>query len=203
MGYFGYSGRVVSDNQSFDGNLFYDRPKWGAFMYKAIDLYDHTTPNNFAMAMIYGKIKIGNRVSITPNAGFVIEQLESIADSDSGFGAIITSQVKASSHLSLEHTAIFSNLALSHAGKDWINRFRIIFDSGHYNITWAGWHNNNFWDNSYYCSTGITASYNKIPVSSKLKLNTSITGFKMIETSDEEANPKKDGLLLTIALLIN
>lgn len=203
LGYFGYGGRIVSDYQSFDANIIYERNKWGALIYKVVDLYDSKSPNNFGMAMVFVKVGIGNRILITPYAGIVIEQLESVADKDSDFASIINSKIKINQSLSLDHTAILSNLVLAPSHMDWVNRFRLMFDSGHYNLTWLGWHNNSVLDNKNYYSSGISAAYNKIALSANTYLNTGITAFKMIHASSEEVHSKNDALLLTIALVIN
>lgn len=203
MGYFGYGGRIVSDYQSFDANLIYERNKWGTLLYKVVDLYDSKSSNNFAMAMVFTKVNIGKRITITPYAGMVIEQLESLADKDSDFATIVNAKIKLNQSVSLDHTAILSNLVLAPSHMDWVNRIRLMFDSGHYNLTWLGWHNNRVLDNTSYYSSGISATYNKIALSDNIYLNTGFTAFKMIHASSEEVHSKKDGLLLTIALVIN
>src|SRR6187401_2218709 len=48
-GMFLYGGRISTDNPAFDINFTYNRPKWGFFYYKAIDLKDHTSDNNFSL----------------------------------------------------------------------------------------------------------------------------------------------------------
>src|SRR5436190_17448269 len=52
-GLFTYSGRISSDNPAFDVNFTYDRKHWGYMFFKAIDLYDHRSNNNFALTTIY------------------------------------------------------------------------------------------------------------------------------------------------------
>jgi len=203
LGYFGYGGRLVSDYQSFDANLIYERKGWGALLFKVVDLYDSESPNNFAMAMAYKKIAIGQRFTFTPYAGFIIEQLEGIADKDSDLGIIAISKFKLSKYLSIDHSGVLSNLVLAPEHKDWTNRFRLMFDSGHYNLTWLGWLNNNVLDETNYYSSGISASYNKIEISENISMNAGITAFKMLHTSSDEVRSKKDGLLMTLALNIN
>lgn len=51
-GMFLYGGRISTDNPAFDINFVYNRKQWGLIVYKAIDLKDHTSPNNFALALV-------------------------------------------------------------------------------------------------------------------------------------------------------
>ncbi len=155
------------------------------------------------MAMVFTKLSIGDRLTITPYAGFIIDQIEGFADEGSDLGAIVISKLKLSQYLSIDHSAVLSNLALAPHHRDWTNRLRLIFESGHYNVTWLGWHNNKLLDESGYCSSGLSASYNKINVAENIFLNAGITAFKMINTSGGEVRSNKDGLLMTLSLVLN
>lgn len=203
LGYFSYGGRIVSDKQSLDVSLIYERRNWGVFLFKVVDLFDHQSANNFAMAMVFTHLVVNDRITITPYVGFVMEQLESFADKGSDLGTIVVSKIKLTDRVSAEHAAVISNLMLEPHHKDWVNRIRLIFDSGHYNLTWLGWHNNNVLDSSGYYSTGFSAAYNKIVLTEHLHMNAGVTAYKMIQSTREDANPIDNGLLLSISLVIN
>ena len=177
LGYFSFGGRLVSDNPAFSTNFAYDRKSWGASLYKVFDLYDHHTANNFTMALLYKNLRLGERFTITPNAGIVLEQLESFADHASDFTTMVTSQFKLTNRFTLEHTAMLSNFLLEKSHMDWVNRAKVIYEDGQYNITWLAWHNNNLLDSSSYYSTALSIFYNNIEISDRFHLNSGVTGL--------------------------
>src|SRR5882672_5757921 len=52
MGYFAFTGRIISTNPALDFFYTYDRKQWGFSAFKAFDLYDHNTSNNFMLLML-------------------------------------------------------------------------------------------------------------------------------------------------------
>lgn len=199
LGYFSFGGRLVSDNPSADFYAAYNRKSWGASIFKVFDLYDHRTPNNFTLALVYKDFHVNNRMTVTPYLGILLEQLNSVADHDSDISSMLNLRFKLSKAITLEHTSLFSNLVLEKELQDWVNRFKLIYNKSNYSITWIAWHNNSVFDNSYYYSTGLSAFYNNIKLTEKLSLNSGITTHQMVYSSDENVNPKKHGILLTVA----
>src|SRR6185436_12125407 len=59
MGLFSYGGRIACENPSFDVNFIYQRKHWGYFLFKAMDLYDHRSDNNFMLTTVFTNIKLG------------------------------------------------------------------------------------------------------------------------------------------------
>src|SRR5688572_32581012 len=57
-GMFLYGGRISTENPAFDFNFTLNRPKWGFFFYKACDLKDHTSPNNFLLLAFYKNFNV-------------------------------------------------------------------------------------------------------------------------------------------------
>src|SRR5882762_4187540 len=61
-GYFSFTGRIISPNPALDFFYTYDRKRWGFVVFKAFDLYDHTTTNNFMLAMFRKNFHLGKRL---------------------------------------------------------------------------------------------------------------------------------------------
>jgi hypothetical protein len=144
---------------------------------------------------------VNDRLSFTPYVGFLLDQAHSVADKGSDVSFILTSTFKASDRITLDYSAIFPHVMLHPERADWINRFRIIYATPHTEITFFSWHNNRVFDHADYFSGGLSLNYKNISLSKRLYLSTGITGLRMMTTSDEESNPKRNGLLLTIALV--
>src|SRR6185295_20383157 len=62
VGLFSYSGRIISDHPALDFNFNYERKSWGFMLFKAFDLIDHFSDNNFALGLIYKNVQLGNRL---------------------------------------------------------------------------------------------------------------------------------------------
>jgi hypothetical protein len=200
MGMFYFSGRLISENPTADVFLNYNYSnKWGVTMFKAVDLYQSTSDYNFMLIMANKNFIINKKLNVNVFGGFLLEQEHHLADHGSDVMGNITTTYKLNKYFTLEHMALFGNLVLERSDADWVNRFKFMFSKGHVDLTAWTWFNNKVFDQSSYTSTGLSAYYSRIPVSEHLALSTGITGFLMLESSDLIANPKKNGVVLTVA----
>src|SRR5688572_14102320 len=101
-GMFLYGGRISTDNPAFDVNFTLNRPKWGFFFYKAIDIKDHTSDNNFSLLAFYKNFKLSNRLTVTPHFGIFLEQLHGVVDTGSDCSVIIVSAYKINPHFTVD-----------------------------------------------------------------------------------------------------
>ena len=199
MGLFSYGGRIACDNPSFDATILYQRKHWGYLLFKAMDLYDHQSDNNFALTTVFTNIHLGKIFTITPHAGFLLEQIHSVADHGSDAGLIIITTAKLSNQLKVDYTSMFSNMVFHPEWRDWTNRIRVTYQAEHLDVTYFSWHNNGVFDACGHLSTGLNVSYAKIKVSDHVSLSTGITGIVMLRTTNPEGAPKKNGIVFTIA----
>jgi hypothetical protein len=199
LGLFSYSGRIISDHPAMDFNFNYERKKWGFLFFKAVDLCDPLSDNNFAIGLIYKNFKLGNKLTITPYGGIVLEQTRKIAGQGSDATLIINATYKFSQRFSLDNTFLFSNLAWESYDFDWVNRLRMLYSVKHLDVALIGWHNNCAFDKTQYFSSGLNVTFARIPVADHAFINAGITGLVMWETSDEVLFPKKNGLVFTVA----
>jgi len=201
VGYFSFTGRIISTNPAFDFMYTYDRKQWGFTLFKAFDIYDHNTSNNFVLAMVRKSFKITNRLTFTPHIGTILEQSNSIADKGSDISSIIITSYKISNHLTIDHTAILGNLIIDQSERDWFNRFRILYSKNHWDITGLLWHNNKMFDhdNSEYFSMGLNVYYSRIKISDHLLLSAGASGLLMPCSNVPTEYPKREGIFFTIA----
>jgi hypothetical protein len=199
MGLFNFSGRVASKNPVFDINFNYDRRTWGAMVFSAVDIIDQHSDNNFTLALLYKRLQFGKRLTITPNIGFVVEGFgDAIGDR-----SIIITSYRLTQKFSVDNTSIFANIIAS-SDHDWINRFRFMYAvDKHIDLTLSLWHNNHLLDHGDYLSTGLSVFYNRMHISKYLTGAFGISSLMMTETSDSNEFPKKNGLLFTMALVID
>ncbi len=199
QGIFTYGGRLGSENPTFDVNFIYDRKKWGFMAFKGLDLQDHNTFYNFALIALYKNFKLSKKITFTPYVGSFLEEANSIADKGSDAVAILITSVKLSPHWTAEHMSLLPNLVIDPEERDWINRLRLTYTAKHLDVVSSVWWNNQVFDHSYYYTTAMNVAYSRIKVSEHFFMSFGVTGLLMLHTSDEEANPNKNGLMFTIA----
>ena|SRR5437879_3652828 len=205
MGYFAFTGRIISTNPALDFFYTYDRKQWGFSAFKAFDLYDPNTSNNFTLLMLRKTFRLNKQLSITPHIGTILEQNNSFADKGSDIASIIITAYKFSSHLTIDHTAILGNLAIEPRERDWFNRIRIMYSKNHWDVTGLVWHNNKVLDhnNSEYFSTGLNVYYSRMKISDHLLLNAGVSGLIMCCTNTPSEYPKRNGVFFTLAAYIH
>jgi hypothetical protein len=198
-GIFAYGGRVGSDNPTFDVNFVYERKKWGLFIFKGLDLYDHYTFYNFSLISVFKNFNVSKRVTITPYVGSFLEQAKGIADTGSDAVCIIITTLRLNQHMTLEHMGLFGNLILDPELRDWVNRFRFTYNGKHLDVVSTYWHNNQVFDSSNYSTAGLSVAYSRMKVSDHLFLSAGVTGLVTLQTSDEQVNRAKDAVMVTLA----
>lgn len=200
MGFFSFTGRLISDNPATDVYFNYTRSNgFGFQVFKAVDLLDAHSDNNFALGLVFKHFVINKKLTITPYFGGVLDQHHSVADHGSDFVGQLATTLKLTPHFSIDHIALFPSLVLMHEDADWINRVRVMYTSKHLDVTLWGWNNNKVMDETGYSTAGMSVYYNRIPVNEKWMLGMGVTGLKVLQTSDLVNCPRKDGILLTIA----
>jgi len=203
MGLFSFGGRVVSDNPALDINFVYDRKEFGFLFFKAMDLYDHRSDNNFSMALLYHHFKLGSRLTITPNLGFVMDQTRKVAGPGSDASVIIMTAFKLSQRLTIDNSAVMPNMVMEASNRDWINRFRLLYSNNHLDMAMIVWHNNKVFDHTEYLTTGLNVTYARINVNDHIFINTGITAVFMPYSNDQDEYPKKNGLVFTVATVLH
>jgi hypothetical protein len=199
-GMFLYGGRLSTENPALDFNFTYTRPAWGFMVYKALDLTDHTTNNNFTLATFFKNFKVSERLTVTPYAGLFLEQLHSFADEGSDLLALAVINYKANPKLNVEYTTLLPNLVVEPNLRDWVNRFRVLYSHRHWDITGAFWHNNEVFDEANYTSAALTVGYSRIPLSDSFNFNISATELAMVQSSNEEETPKTYRFMVTASV---
>ncbi len=204
-GYFAFTTRIISTNPALDFFYTYDRKKWGFMSFKAFDLYDHTTSNNFMLMMFRKTFRLNDRLTITPHVGTILEQTNSFADKGSDISSIIITSYKISNSLTIDHTAILGNLVIEPMSRDWFNRLRFLYSKKHLDVTLQACHNNKVidHDNSEYFSTGLHVFYNRVKISNHVSMGTGATGLLMAYSNTPSEYPKTNGVFFSLLAYIH
>ena len=200
QGMFSYGGRIGSTHSAFDIQIVYERKAWGFSCFKAVDLVDHTSPNNFALAVFYKNFKLTNRFTITPHAGAFLEQPHSFAGHGSDAAFILISAFKVNPRFTIDHAALVGNLIIEPELTDWVNRIRFLYSIGHIDLTAAAWHNNRAFDRLDYTSCAFSLAINRLKLSDEFNIGFSVTDMALVQSSNTEALPRKNSVVLTLVL---
>jgi hypothetical protein len=203
MGIFGYGGVIANDNPSVDIALTYDRKAWGCLLLKAADIYDLHSHYNFSLALLYKHIRPMKKLTITPYAGFAIGQRTSLCDNETDGMIILVTSLKLNKNFTLEHCGRFSNTFLKTEYFDWLNRLKVLYSHNHIDFTATGWHNNNVFEKSSYSTIGFSAGYSRIKISERVLLSTTLTAMVITHTSWEKSESDKNGLVFTVAAMVD
>lgn len=203
MGMFNFGGRIVSSNPSADFMYVRESKHLSVQAFKAFDLYDLHTDMNFMAVFVYKNFSAGKKLVVSPYVGIVATQLHSIADEGSDLAARLVLAYKISPEFTLEHTAIVTNLVLKTDDLDWVNRIRLTYSKKSLDATLTVWHNNKILDPAAYFTTALSLTYARVRVSDHLMLNTGITSVIMPYSDNQELNPRKNGLIMTVAAVVH
>lgn len=201
MGLFMYMGRVVNHNPAAD--IFFSTTNakgWGFSAFKVFDVNDIHSGNNFAFAFIHKTFRIHERLMVAPWLGAGLEQQHKWVDHGSDVMLQLVSNLKLNANFSIEHIALFNNVAFETSHADWTNRFRFIYSQKHVDATGFFWHNNSLIDGRAYTSAGFGIFYNRVPVANRLWLGAGINTLVTLASSNQERVPKNSAVQFTTSL---
>lgn len=199
-GLFSFSGRLISNNPTADIYFNYTHSNhWGFQAFKAVDMHDLHGEYNFSLALAFRHIPVGKKLTITPYAGVFMEQAHALAGHGSDFVSMMMTSYKLTPQLTVEYLALFPSLLIQRHDTDWVNRFRLLYSHKHLDVALWSWHNNQVIDHASYNSSGMSIYYSRIPVYGKLTLSMGVTGLVVLNTTDTEACPRRNGMVFTVA----
>lgn len=199
-GMFAYGGRIASKNAAFDINFMYSKKQWGFLAFKAFDLGDRTSPNNFTLAVFFRNFNISPRITITPYVGAFLEQQHHMAGHGSDVAIINVTTFKINSKFSVDHTLLLANMVVESALSDCVNRMRLLYSHKHMDVITTVWHNNQLFDQADYTSSSVQIAYSRIRLSDSLAMSVAFTELSMWQSSNEQAVAKDHQCLLSVAL---
>lgn len=201
MGLFLYMGKVVNHNPATDIYFNYTTNKGLGFsVFKAVDVNDIHSGNNFAFAFISKYFQLGNRLRIAPYLGAGLEQQHSFANHGSDLMFQLLTNFRVSNKLTIEHIAIFNNMVFAKEHQDWTNRLRVLYSHGHWDFIGMLWSNNRVIDEATYSSGGMSVYYSRIPIANRLYLGAGLTSLTTFQSSHTEHTPRQTGLQFTTTL---
>lgn len=190
-----FTGSVDQSNSSFDALFIYDKKTWGGFAFKSLDLTDHRTGVNYAMAGIHKIFNIGPAWSIMPTIGINLNQNYTFADKGSDLIFDLAVSYKISKHFKVGDDALFQNIGITKE-YNWTNRLKLSYHQNDFYLSALLWERNRAFHNPGYLSTGVDAGYNIVRISGKSSLFIGISNIYMLQSD----TPKRNGFMFNLGL---
>lgn len=190
-----FTGTVDQSHPSFDALFIYDRKTWGGFAFKSLDLIDHKTGVNYAMAGIHKIFNIGQAWSVMPTIGINLNQNYTMADKGSDFIFDMAISYKINPHFTVSNDALFQNIGIT-KDYNWTNRLKLSYHQTDFYLSALVWERNRAFHNPGYLSAGLDAGYNIIKLSHKSNLFIGISNIYMLQSDI----PRRNGFMFNLGL---
>ena len=188
-----YFTGVVSDNRpSYDMRVTYDRPKWGALLFKSFDLTDHNPGINYALIVLNKKYSIGKRISIIPQIGTQLNQIERIAGEGSDILTNLTIAYRFGKFFSVSNDAVMQNLVFTNKA-NWTNRIKLAYQRKDFAASASLWDRNRIFGNPGYLSGGFYAAYTGVKLPSNMRLVLTASSVSVLRAD----TPRKSGFMIS------
>ncbi len=190
-----FTGSVDQSHPSFDALFIYDRKTWGGFAFKSLDLIDHKTGVNYAMAGIHKIFNVGPALVVTPTFGISLNQNYTLADKGSDFIFNLAIAYKINSCFTVSNDAFFQNIGIT-KDYNWTNRLKLTYHQNDFYLSALLWERDRAFHNPGYLSTGVDAGYNIVRITGKSSLFIGISNIYMLQSD----TPKRNGFMFNLGL---
>lgn len=110
-GHFPFTGSLLNNNLNFDLNFFYEKDKFGFFVFKSVDLEDQHSYINYLQPGVFRKFELTTNLQIRIFVGYLFSQTQRFRDKDSDYYTAVTFYWSLLPSLKVEHTALFFDIS--------------------------------------------------------------------------------------------
>src|SRR6478609_616761 len=139
--HFPFTGSFINRHLNFDINLFYERNRVGAFLFKAQDLEDRHGIVNYLQPGVFKRFPVGQKLTFTLFGGYIFNQTARFSDKDSDVWGALNTSWAINDHFKVENTALFFNLTKSELNAQLANRTVISALLKDFKFDLYFWHN--------------------------------------------------------------
>lgn len=190
-----FTGSVDQSHPSFDALFIYDKKTWGGFIYKSLDIVDHTTGENYAMLGLHKIFQAGTKFSITPTIGLSLNQNYSLADKGSDLIFNLATAYKPCDHFTLSNDAFFQNIGITKA-YNWTNRLKLTFRQTDFFVSALLWERSRAFHNPGYLSTGLDIGYDIAEIAHNSHLFVGVSNIYMLQSD----TPRRNGFMFNLGV---
>jgi hypothetical protein len=201
VSHFPFSGSYINRHLNVDLNLFYERNRIGAFLFKAQDLEDKHGIVNYFQPGIFKRFPAGKNLTFTVFGGYLFNQTAGFSDKDSDVWTALGTTWNISNHFKIENTALFFNVTKTELNSQWANRTVISAIYRDFKFDLYIWHNIVFKTNFQFTSAALALNFPKIHLSDKIKIQNSFS-YQSYLSENKPSWAMRHGFLFSIAVPI-
>jgi hypothetical protein len=194
-GHFPFSGALLNKNANVDLNIFYERNRYGFFIFQSVDLEDRRSFVNYLQPGVFRKFKISESIQVRLFAGYVFSQTDGFRDKDSDYFTAAVVYWTIHPNLKFESTSLFFDF--NHSTK-LTNRFLTSYTIKNSRFDFYLWHRAAFEQNTHSLSASLALHPPKTKIASNLYIQTSISYLGYL-TDTKPGFALRDGFLFSVA----
>lgn len=201
MSHFPFTGSFLNRHLNVDINVFYERNRMGAFLFKAQDLEDRHGIVNYLQPGVFKRFPVGKKLTFTLFGGYLFTQTAGFSDKDSDvWGAFHTTWL-INDHFKVENTALFFNITKPELSAQLANRTVFSALVKDFKFDFYLWHNIVFETNFQFTSAAVAVNFPKIHLSEKIKIQNSFM-YQSYLSENKPSWAMRNGFLFSIAVPI-
>ncbi|MGE0590763.1 MAG: hypothetical protein AB7O48_19430 [Cyclobacteriaceae bacterium] len=201
-GYFPYGGSYLTYHPTMDAQIFFQKGNTGVFVFKSVDLVDHSVNTNYASIGIVHTIKLSESLEFIPFAGYFLAQVESFKDQSSDAWAAVDLKKRVNKNLVLVNTSMMGNIAQRAHSLSMTNRLKLNYTLRSFTVDMFVWYSQAIDQQRGYTSAslGITAPSIAINPSVKLKFH---SAYQQYISQEHPGSAMKRGVLISMSAPID
>jgi len=198
-GYFPFTGAMLNRDPVFDVNIFFERKRYGFFVFQSVDLVDRKSYVNYLQPGIFATCWINPKVRIRTFFGYIFSQTDGFSDSTSDYYAAVQGSWTISDKVRIENTLLFYDLTL---GTKLANRLLVSWAIGKFKADFYLWDRVVMGEKAHALSgsVGLTGPELKLSRKTSVLLTASYMGYI---TEHRPSFALGDGFLFTLAVPVN
>jgi hypothetical protein len=194
-GHFPFSGALLNKNANVDLNIFYERNRYGFFIFQSVDLEDRRSFVNYLQPGVFRKFKMSESIQVRLFAGYVFSQTDGFRDKDSDYFTAAVVYWIIRPNLKFESTSLFFDLSQS---TKLANRFLVSYSLKGFRFDFYLWHRAVFERNAHALSSSLALYPPKAKIADNLYIQTSISYLGYL-TDTKPSFALRDGFLFSVA----
>ncbi len=194
-GHFPFSGALLNKNANVDLNIFYERKRYGFFIFQSVDLEDKRSFVNYLQPGVFKKFKMSESIQVGLFAGYIFSQANGFKDEDSDYFSAAVVYWTIQPNLKFESTSLFFDF--NHSTK-LANRFLLSYSLKGFRFDSYLWYRAVFEQNTHALSASLALYPPKAKIAGNLYIQTSISYLGYL--TDTKPNfALRDGFLFSVA----
>jgi hypothetical protein len=198
-GYFPFTGALLNNNPVADVNIFYERKRFGFFVFQSVDLGDRHSYANYLQPGVFASMKVKPNLRIRAFFGYIFSQTQSFNDPESDYYAAVMVNWQVSRRFRVENTLLFYDFSIS---KKLADRVLLEYSTGKLRVSAYLWQRTVI-DEEFGCTSGalaFTFPIIKLSTTASVELTTTYMGYLSQNKPDFA---QQQGAFVTLAVPLN